>query len=192
MKKITTTLIRGFCFWGVLLVPSLSIACTKDEAFGFKFGGAVPVRVKDVKEIYFQGGTGGGNVLRSFKASVPSPMENFPDYVYWSNRDRKVVNSIVAFRQLISDKKLLNDEAYRTSILEKTKVEIAQLREGWGQLYGLNYVQTSQSGLTWEGENEYVSSTIGTFGGEYLYVECTNKALRQVATEIAWKSLLNK
>lgn len=192
MKKTATNFIGGVLLGGALLMPSLGIGCTKDEAFGFKFGEPVPAQAKDVKEFYFQGGTGAGNVLRSFQASVPSPMKNFPDYAYWSNRDRKVVNSIVAFRQLISDKKLLNDEAYRTAVLEKTKVEIAQLREAWRKLYGITYVQNSQSGLTWDGENEYVSSTIGTFGGEYLYVECTNKALRQAATEIAWKSWIKQ
>ncbi|WP_049630490.1 hypothetical protein [Cellvibrio sp. pealriver] len=192
MKNIVATLAGGFLLGSIFLAPSLGIACTKDEAFGFKFGNPVPRQAKDVKEFYFQGGVGAGNVRRSFQVAVPSPMEHFPDYVYWSNRDRKAVHSIVGFRQLISDKTLLSDEVYRTSVLEKTKNEIAQLHEEWGKLYGIAYKQTSQSGLTWSGENEYVRSTIGIYGGEYLYIECTNKALHQIATEIAWKSELKQ
>jgi hypothetical protein len=192
MKSAAITLVGGLLVGGLLLRPSLSVACTQDEAFGFKFGEPVPTEAKDVREFYFMGGTGEGNVLRSFQAPVPSPTESFPNYAYWSNRDRKVVNSIVAFRPLISDKKLLNDEAYRTSVLEKAKVEIAQLREAWGTMYGITYTATSKSGLTWDGENAFVTSTIGTFGGEYLYIECTNKVLRQKAEELAWKSWLKR
>jgi hypothetical protein len=56
-------------------------------------------------------------------------------------------------------------------------------------MYGITYTATSKSGLTWDGENAFVTSTIGTFGGEYLYIECTNKVLRQTAEELAWKRL---
>jgi hypothetical protein len=192
MKCFVNGSARRFLLVAIIICAPGANACTKEEAFGFHFGKSVPSGAVDVKEYYFMGGTGPGNVLRSFQASVPSPMENFPHYAYWSNRDRKAVNSIVAFRQLISDKKLLNDEAYRTAVLEKVRVEIAQLRDLWQKMYGITYVSTTPSGLTWDGENAEVSSTIGTFGGEYLYVECTNKALRQEAEQMAWKSWLGK
>jgi len=176
-----------------LLFVSLPVlACTETEAFGFRFGQRVPSEAKNVTVYYFTGGTGGGNVIRSFSAPVPSPLDNFPNYAYFSNRDRKVVHSIIAFRQLISDKKLLYDDAYRTSVLEKTKREIAELRAAWEERYGLKYTAANPSGLTWDAENASVSSTIGTFGGEYLYVECANKALRKQAEAIAWKSFLGK
>lgn len=175
-----------------LSIAFQTVACTQDEAFGFKFGQPVPNDTKDVTEFYFMGGSGTGNVLRSFLAPVPMPIENFQNYTYWANRDRKIVNSIIAYRQIISDKILLNNDAYRASVLENTKLEISQLRDAWEQKYGISYKKRTPSELTWDGENAYVSSTIGTFGGEYLYIECTNKGLRREAESIAVKAWLKQ
>jgi hypothetical protein len=162
-----------------------AFACDEARAFGFQFGRPVPAKAGDVKEFWFQGGTAAGNVIRSFTADVPSPLPGFDNYAYWSNRDRQVVHAVTAFRQLITESKLLHDDAYRRSVLEKTKPEIERLKKSWGEKYGFVYVATTKSELTWEAKTPTVSSTIGILGGEYLYVECVNNALQAKALSIA-------
>jgi len=129
-----------------------TFACNEAEAFGFQFGRAVPANATDVNEFWFRGGTGPGNVARSFMADVPAPLPGFTNYAYWSNRDRQVV----------------------------------QLRRSWKEKYGFVYVATTKS--EWEAKTPKVTSTIGTIGGEYLYVECVNNALQTKARSIAFDS----
>src|SRR5262245_33311469 len=163
-----------------------ALACDEAQAFGFQFGRPVPVKASEVKEFWFQGGTAAGNVIKSFMAGVPAPLPGFDNYAYWSNRDRQVVHAVTAFRQLITGRKLLFDDAYRQSVLEKTKPEMERLRQSWEEKYGFVYVATTKSELTWEAKTPTVSSTIGILGGEYLYVECVNNALQAKALSIAF------
>src|SRR5215510_8465752 len=161
-----------------------AFACDQAQAFGFQFGRPVPAKSSDVKEFWFQGGTAPGNVIRSFIADVPSPLPGFDNYAYWSNRDKQVVHAITAFRQLITERNLLFDDAYRRSILEKTKPEIERLKKSWQEKYGFVYAATTKSELTWEAKTPTVTSVIGILGGEYLYVECVNNALQAKALSI--------
>jgi hypothetical protein len=159
------------------VVCTNSSACTANSAFGFKFGDPVPARATEVQVYYFSGGTD----LMGFVHSVPKPLEGFEIYSHWSFKDKQSVYRILAYRQLISDKKQLYDDTYRASILEKAKLEIVKLTEAWGSAYGLQYKPESTSGLDWIAENSEVISRVGTMGGEYLYIECENKSLRQSA-----------
>ena len=161
-----------------------AFACDEARAFGFEFGRPVPAKFGDVKEFWFQGGAAPGNVIRSFTADVPAPVPGFDNYAFWSNRDRQVVHAITAFRQLITERNLLQGDAYRRSVLEKVKPEIERLKKSWGDRYGFVYVATTKSELTWEAKTPTVTSTIGILG-EYLYLECVNNALQTKALSIA-------
>src|ERR1700752_514604 len=157
-----TTLLAA-CLLAAMNHPAF--ACDEAQAFGFRFGRPVPAKAGDVNEFWFQGGPAPGNVIRSFTAGVPAPLAGFDNYAYWSNGDRKVVHAVTAFRQLIAERKLLHDDAYRRSVLEKTKPEMEQLRRSWEKKYGFVYAATTKSELTWEAKTPTVTSTIGILGG---------------------------
>ena len=162
---------------GMLALCSGAVACDATGAFGVKFGTPVPAAASSVKDLYFQGGTR----LASFSAPAPAPLPGFDNHVYWSAPDRKAVYAVVAYKRLISDQKLLWDDDHRTAVLEKTKLEIRELAKSWEQAYGLAFRAESPKELTWKAESSDVRSRIGTFGGEFLYVECEHKQLQQAA-----------
>lgn len=165
----------------VLLLARPAFGCDQAGAFGFPFGKPVPEDATDVKDFWFQGGTAPGNVIRSFTAKVPAPLAGFDNYVYWSNRDRKIVHAITAFRRLSA----APGEASRRSALEQTRMEMEALRKSWSAKYGFTYAETATGGQTWEATMPVVSSTIGRFGTDYLYIECVHRDLQREALDVA-------
>jgi hypothetical protein len=159
-------------------------ACTGTGAFGVKFGAPAPARAPEVDEYYFSGGT----ELKGYLHPVPEPIEGFEIYSHWSHKDRQSVYAVLAYRQLIKDKKLLFDDAYRGSVLDKTKLEISKLAELWEKAYGLKFQRESDSGLSWVAETDDVKAWIATRGGEFLYIECESKPLRKAA----WSKALGR
>jgi hypothetical protein len=184
MKLFRHSLILTF-----LVFSSHTLACGK-EAFGFLLGNAVPRDVKSVDEILFKGGSGPGNVIKSFLSEVPSPFPEFDKYAFWSNQDMKVVYAITAYRKQIVDKSLIYDEDYRKKLKEETKLELSRLRKIFEEKNGLEYKATSPSELTWVATPLGFRSTIGAYLGEYVYIECANISLEKKAETEAWKTIL--
>lgn len=170
----------------LLLMNNAVWACDEKLAFGFELGKPVPVEARDLTVFWFTGGSV-PNALDSYEAKVPEPIAGFDRYGYWANRDRKVVYSVFAFRSLDAGGKPLADEAAQKLPLERAKQDMEAIRKQWHEKQGFDFRQADSEWML-EATTATVKVTIGVVGGEYLYVECTHRALEKEAMTVALKS----
>jgi hypothetical protein len=171
----------------------LSVICLNSyacglEAFGFELGKPVPPKTWKVTEALFQGGSSPGNVIRTFMSDVPEPLPQFENYVFWSNRDKKVTFAITAYRPQKADPDLYENKEKHQALINMTKVELNRLKDIFEKKYGFKYQTTNESGLTLKAETTEVRSIIGAYIGRNIYIECSNIALENKADAIALKT----
>jgi hypothetical protein len=165
----------------LLATSGAGLACDDTGAFGVKFGTRVP---NDAAEKQHRGGSV-ANAMGCFFGNVPTPFPGFDKHAYCANKDRKSVYALEGYVTILGGKMIWDGDE-----VEQKAVEIvAKVKQTWEEKFGFKYTQDyEKSDLSWTAENASLYSHISV-DGQYVVVECTNKALEGKALGAGLKSM---
>jgi hypothetical protein len=129
----------------------------------------------------------GGSGMGCADGPVPMPWEQFNEYSYCANRDRKFVYAIEASQVYAGGRILDADKPGAAEIEARAKQVIAEIKEDWEEKFGFKYESDYPHGLSWTAETPTVRSNIAVRGPR-IVVDCTNKSLESKAMGLALKN----
>jgi hypothetical protein len=167
--------------FALLAMSGAGFACTDSGAFGVKFGTPVP---GDAASTQHRGGSV-SNAMGCFFGSVPEPFPGFDQHAFCANKDRKSVYGLEGYVIIDGGRKISDGE----DVKRKAREIVARVKQAWQEKFGLQFKQDHETSvLSWTAETDKLYSHISV-DGQYVVVECTNKALEGKALGAGLKSM---